>query len=73
MLDAAHGETVGPVVPVERLHFAGDEAQIARIVIAGGIGRRGPGVAVRADDVQGSRLTVAVARSGNVSRNRWIE
>ena len=67
MLDAAHGKTVGTVVSVERLHLAGDETQVARVDIAGGVRRRRPGVTVRADDIQGSRRTVAVARSSNES------
>ena len=62
MLDAAHGETVGAVVPIERVHVARVEPQIARVVIAGSVGRRRPHDALRADDRQGSRLAVAVAR-----------
>ena len=71
MLDAAHGEAVGAVVSIQRVHVARVEVQVARVEIACGIGRRRPGVAVRADGIQGSRLTVAVARSLSVSSNRW--
>ena len=63
MLDAAHGKTVRAVVVVQRVHVARVEVQVARVDIAGGIRRRTPGVAIRADGRQGSRLTSAVARS----------
>ena len=64
MLDAAHGKTVRAVVVVQRVHVARVEVQVARVDIAGGIRRRRPGVAIRADGRQGSRTRpVAVARS----------
>ena len=63
MLDAAHGDTVGPVAVVQRVDDRRIEVQVARVVIACAVGRRRPTVAVRADIRQGSRLTVAVARS----------
>ncbi len=63
MLDAAHGKSRCPIGVVQRVHVAGVEVQEARAVIAGSIGRRGPGVAARADARQGSRVVVAVARS----------
>ena len=69
MLDAAHGKGVCTVGIVQRVHVARVEVQEASIGIAGSVGRRRPGVAVRADDRQGSRLTVAVARS-NLKRDK---
>ena len=63
MLDAAHGEGVGPIAVVQRVHEARVEPQTARAVIAGSVGRRRPVIAVRADVRQGSRRSVAVARS----------
>ena len=63
MLDAAHGEAVGPVGSVQRPHVARAEEQVARIVVAGVVGRRAPDIALRADVRQGSRRVVAVARS----------
>ena len=73
MLDAAHGKTVSAVVVVQRVHDACVEAQVTRVDARRGVRRRRPGVAARADIRQGSRLTVAVARSSNVNRNRWNE
>lgn len=61
--DAAHGETVGAGGPVQRPHVARAEEQVARIVVAGVVGRRAPDIALRADVRQGSRRVVAVARS----------
>ncbi len=66
MLDAAHSKTVGTVRSVQRVHVARVEVQVARVDAAGGVGRRGPVIPVRADARQGSRLTIAAARS---SRN----
>jgi len=63
MLDAAHGEAVSTVIVVQRVDDAGIEAQVARVGAACEVGRRRPVVTVRADIRQGSRLTVAVARS----------
>ena len=63
MLDAAHGEAVGAVVSIQRVHVARVEVQVARVAVACGIGRRGVDVAVRADIRQGSRRIRAVARS----------
>ncbi len=38
-LDAAHGKTVRPaVVAVQRVHYGGNEAEVAREDIAGGVG-----------------------------------
>ena len=62
MLDAAHGEAVRTVVAVHRIRAIRIELQIARIATAGRSRRGRPALAVRADIVQGSRLTVAVAR-----------
>ena len=62
-LDAAHGKTESTAVPIERLHLAGNKTHAARKDIAGGVQRRRPVVAKRADGRQGSRLTSAVARS----------
>ena len=63
MLDAAHGKSRCPIGVVQRVHVAGVEVQIARVSVAGSIGRRRVDVAVRADIRQGSRRIVAVARS----------
>ncbi len=63
MLDAAHGERVGPVVVVKRVHARSIEEETARVEIAGSSRRRRPPMALRADVRQGSRLAVAVARS----------
>ena len=64
MLDAAHRETVGPGIVVQRVHPRCVEVQVARVARdRAAEGRRGPGVAVRADARQGSRVVVAVARS----------
>ncbi len=38
MLDAAHGKTVRPVVVVQRVHYGGIEAEVARVDAAGGVG-----------------------------------
>ena len=74
MLDAAHRKGVCTVGIVQWVHAARVEVQITSIGIAGSVGRRRPGIAVRADNIQGSRLTVAVARSNlNVISNRWVE
>ena len=62
MLDAAHGDSVSPNIVVQREHASRMEAQIART----GASRHGCGrpiVAIRADDIQGSRRVGAVARS----------
>ncbi len=63
MLDAAHGEAVGPIRVVQGVHGARIEVQVACVRIARGVGRRRPVIAVRADVRQGSRRGVAVARS----------
>ena len=63
MLDAAHGEGVGAIVVVQRVHGARIEVQVARVAIVCAVGRRRQIVAVRADIRQGSRRNVAVARS----------
>ena len=63
MLDAAHGETVRTVGVVQRVHAARVEEQTTRVVVARAVGRRRPGTALDADAAQGSRLTVAEARS----------
>ena len=74
MLDAAHREGVGSCIIIQRTHKAHAEIHATRTDIAGSVGRRRPGIAVRADNIQGSRLTVAVARSNlNVISNRWVE
>ena len=71
MLDAAHGEAVGPVVVIQRVHATCVAEETACMEVARGVGRRGPPVAVRADVSQGSRRVDAVARS-RPKRNRWI-
>ncbi len=63
MLDAAHGEAVGTTRIVQRVDVRRREVQVARVGIAGTVGRRSPVITVRADVRQGSRLAVAVARS----------
>ena len=73
MLDAAHGETVGPARSVERVHVACIEVQVCRVDTASSIGRRRPIVAARADIRQGSRLTQADARGRREKNNRWDE
>ncbi len=52
-----------PVEAVNRRHFALEKAQVASIEITGCKGRRRPGIAVRTDNIQGSHLVAAVARS----------
>ena len=63
MLDAAHGVAVRPIRVAKRVHCACNEVYGARVDVAGGVRRRAPVLAVRAGAAQGSRLTVAVARS----------
>ena len=62
MLDAAHGEAVGPAIFEKRLYVRYSKAHIACV----GTSRRrggGPGIAALADTRQGSCRTLAVARS----------
>ena len=40
MLDAAHGDTVSPVIVVQRVHVARVEVQTARVEVACQVGRR---------------------------------
>ncbi len=63
MLDAAHGECVGPVPIVERIDVARVKPKIACVDIAGSKRRGAPASALRADNSQSSRREVAVARS----------
>ena len=63
MLDAAHGERIGALAVVQRLHRPGVEPQVSCLLIAGKERRRSPVPTVRADIAQGSRRRVAVARS----------
>ena len=63
MLDAAHGVGIRPIRVAKRVHCACNEVYGARVDVAGGVRRRAPVLAVRAGAAQGSRLTVAVARS----------
>ncbi len=63
MLDAAHGERIGALAVVQRLHRPGVEPQVPCLLIAGKERRRSPVPTVRADVPQGSRRRVAVARS----------
>ena len=74
MLDAAHGEGVGAVVPIQRVDVRRIEVQVARVEIAGKPRRRRPHIAIRADGRQGSRVTGAVARSRvyNVQSLEWM-
>ena len=72
MLDAAHGEGIGAVGVVQRIHAALDEVQVARSVrVRAAESRRRPTVAFRADIAQGSVLTEAEARSRHECSNRW--
>ena len=66
MLDAAHGKAVGSFIVVQRVHVRRVVVQVARIGIACSVGRRGPGPAAPADTRQGSRRTLAVARSRGI-------
>ena len=66
MLDAAHGETESPAVCAQRSQLARKEAQESRIAAVRRIRRGRPHIAVGADHVEITRLTVAVARS-----RRW--
>ena len=63
MLDAAHGERIGALAVVQRLHRPGVEPQVSCLLIAGKERRRSPVPTVRADVPQGSRRRKAVARS----------
>ena len=63
MLDAAHGERIGALAVVQRLHRPGVEPQVPCLLIAGKERRRSPVPTVRADVPQGSRRRVAVACS----------
>ncbi len=63
MLDAAHGERIGALAVVQRLHRSGVEPQVPCLLIAGKERRRSPVPTVRADAPQGSRRRVAVACS----------
>ena len=69
MLDAAHGEPVGPVVTVQRVHVARMEVQVACVDITGGVGRRRPVETLRADIRQGSRRVAAVARGRRAGKS----
>ena len=68
-LDAAHGESVGAVGTVERTHVARIEEYPARVVVARGERRRRQSRALDADAAQGSRRSVAVARSRRKGRS----
>ena len=70
MLDAAHGESIGPIAIVQRVHVTRIEVQIASVDIACSIRRRRPVEAVRADVRQGSRRCGAVALE-NVGTNGY--
>ena len=61
MLDAAHGEAVSTIVIVQRIYERRVEIQVTGVGTARGRRRR-PAEALRADIVQGSRITDAVAR-----------
>ncbi len=63
MLDAAHGQRVGPVVRVQGVHVGCSEPDVARARMVGRKGRRRPPPTAVADGRQGSRRVVAVARS----------
>ena len=63
MLDAAHGETVGSVSGSHWVDKSRTVPAIAGVLIAGNVRRRAPHNALCADERQGSRRTVAVARS----------
>ena len=63
MLDAAHGERIGALAVVQRLHRPGVEPQVPCLLIAGKERRRSPVPTVRADVPQDSRRRVAVACS----------
>ena len=70
MLDAAHGETAGPRVVVQRFHIGGIERQVARMGVVSSKSRRTPIVAI-AVGRQGSRRIVAVARSRRSQTIAW--
>ncbi len=72
-MDAAHGEGIGPVPVVQRVHVARIEVQISAVDIARGIGRGCPIEAVRANVRQGPRRRGADARGRSMTCNRWNE
>ena len=65
MLDAAHGKSkgAGPGVRPDGVDFVAVEPHVARAEVVGSVRRRGKVEAARADFSQGSRRTIAVARS----------
>ncbi len=63
MLDAAHGDTVRASEPPKRAHAFRPEVERAGVEIAGRKRRRKPPMPARTDNIQGSRLVAAVARS----------
>ena len=64
--DAAHRKAVCAPIAVQRAHERRVVVQVARIGIACSVGRRRPGPAAPADTRQGSRRTLAVARSRGI-------
>ena len=67
MLDAAHGIGIRTVPSIQRVHVTRVEVEVSRIIAAGDVRRRRPAVALRADVVQGTRLTVAEARRPKIA------
>jgi len=63
MLDAAHGEAPCAIVSMQGIRIVGLKVQASDVVTVGRMRRRSPPIAMRADKVDGSRRTVAEARS----------
>ena len=74
MLDAAHGETVGPIVRIQRVQTVRMKVQVAGTVRVARTakGRRRPAESLATDTANGSRQRVTVARS-RIQGNRWVE
>lgn len=66
-LDATHAEAVGAIVVVQRVDVARVEVEVARVVVASVVRRRGPIVAVGARVGQLAAIVVAQARSRETS------
>ena len=63
MLDAAHGDGIGPIGIVQRVNESLTEPVLPGVAIVSGVRRRLPTPAAGTDARQGSRRVVAVARS----------
>lgn len=64
---ATHAEAVGAIVVVQRVDVARVEVEVARVVVASVVRRRGPIVAVGARVGQLAAIVVAQARSRETS------